>query len=68
MGAFLGDYVEVGCNAVLTPGTVVGVNTIIYPLVMARGVIEKNKIVKSMNNVVERVKKWNYLEQMESEV
>ena len=57
VGAFLGDYVEVGCNAVLTPGTVVGVNTIIYPLVMARGVIEKNKIVKSMNNVVERVKK-----------
>jgi len=57
VGAFLGDYAEIGCNSVLTPGTIVGVNTIIYPLVMARGVIEGNKIVKSMDNVVERIMK-----------
>ena len=54
VGAFLGDYVEAGCNSVLTPGTIIGVNTIIYPLVMARGVIEKNKIVKRMDDIVER--------------
>ena len=54
VGAFLGDYAEVGCNAVLTPGTIIGSNTIIYPLTMVRGVIEENKIVKSMDNIVER--------------
>lgn len=54
VGAFLGDYAEVGCNAVLNPGTVVGRNTIIYPLTMVRGVIPENKIVKSMDNIVER--------------
>lgn len=55
VGAFLGDNVEIGCNSVLTPGTVIGKGTIVYPLVMVRGVIEENKIVKSMNNIVDRV-------------
>ncbi|MBR3660643.1 MAG: UDP-N-acetylglucosamine pyrophosphorylase [Bacilli bacterium] len=55
VGAFLGDYVEIGCNAVLTPGTIVGSNTIIYPLTMVRGIISENKIVKNMNNIVERI-------------
>ena len=55
VGAFLGDYAEIGCNAVLNPGTIIGTNTIVYPLVMVRGVIEKNKIVKDMNNIVERI-------------
>ena len=55
VGAFLGDYVEVGCNSVLTPGTIIGRGTIVYPLVMVRGVIKENKIVKSMENIVERV-------------
>ena len=54
VGAFLGDYAEVGCNAVLNPGTVIGRNTIVYPLTMVRGVIPENKIVKSMDNIVER--------------
>lgn len=45
-GAFLGDGVEVGCNAVLNPGTVVGRNTRIYPLVSARGAYPANTIVK----------------------
>ena len=54
VGAFLGDYAEIGCNAVLNPGTIIGVNTTVYPLVMVRGVIESNKIVKSINNIVEK--------------
>lgn len=57
VGAFLGDYAEIGCNSVLTPGTIVGSNTIIYPLTMVRGVIPENKIVKSMDNIVERTLK-----------
>ena len=54
VGAFLGDNVEIGCNSVLTPGTIIGCNTTIYPLVMIRGVIPKNKIVKSMDKIVEK--------------
>ena len=55
VGAFLGDYVEVGCNAVLTPGTIIKPRTNVYPLVMVRGVIPENSIVKSMNNIVKKV-------------
>lgn len=54
VGAFLGDYVEVGCNSVLNPGTVIGPNTNIYPLTSVRGVIPKNSIVKNMNNIIEK--------------
>ena len=46
VGAMLGDGVEVGCNAVLNPGTVVGKNTIIYPLSMTRGYVPENLIFK----------------------
>ena len=46
VGAFLGDNVFVGCNSVLNPGTVIGVNTSIYPLSNVRGVISSNVIVK----------------------
>ena len=46
-GAMLGDYVEVGCNSVLNPGTVVGPHSNIYPLTSVRGVIPANSIVKS---------------------
>lgn len=46
-GAMIGDYVEVGCNSVLNPGTVVGRNTRIYPLTSVRGAIPQNSIVKS---------------------
>lgn len=52
VGSVVGDNVEVGCNAVLTPGVVIGNNSNIYPLVMVRGEIEENKIVKSMDNIV----------------
>ncbi len=53
VGAFLRDNVEVGCNSVLNPGTIVGKNTIIYPLSNVRGVIKSNSIYKN-GNVVER--------------
>ena len=47
VGAFLGDYVEVGCNSVLNPGTVIGRHTNIYPLSSVRGVIKENSIYKN---------------------
>lgn len=46
VGAFLGDFVEVGCNSVLNPGTVIGRNSNVYPLSSVRGVIEANSIYK----------------------
>ena len=46
VGAFLGDFVEVGCNSVLNPGTVIGKNSNIYPLSSVRGVIGENMIYK----------------------
>ena len=54
VGAFLGDKVEIGCNAVLNPGTIIGPNTSVYPLVSVRGVIPSNIIVKSMDNIVSK--------------
>ena len=55
LGSLIGDFVEIGCNCVLNPGVIIGSNTNIYPLVMVRGEIGKNKIVKSMDNIVEKV-------------
>jgi len=52
IGAFLGDNVEIGCGCVLNPGTIILPNTSVYPLTSVRGVISKNSIVKSMNNIV----------------
>lgn len=54
VGAMLGDHVEVGCNAVLNPGTVVGRNTSIYPLSNVRGVIPADSICKSPGCIVSR--------------
>lgn len=53
-GAMLGDYVEVGCNSVLNPGTVIGKNSNIYPTSCVRGVVPANHIFKDMNNVVKK--------------
>lgn len=53
VGSFLGENVDVGCNSVLNPGTVILENTHIYPLTRVRGVIDANKIVKDMNNIVD---------------
>ena len=46
-GAMLGDYVEVGCNSVLNPGTVIGRHTNIYPTSCVRGVVPANSIWKT---------------------
>ena len=46
VGAMLGDHVEVGCNSVLNPGTVIGRNTNIYPVSCVRGVIPADSIYK----------------------
>ena len=59
-GAILGDHVEVGCNSVLNPGTVIGRNTIVYPTLSVRGVIPSDSIFKTQDNIVER-KKCNEL-------
>lgn len=61
-GAIIGDYTEIGCNSVLNPGTVIGKNTIIYPLTMVRGEIHSNKIVKNNNIIIERKDiLWKYI-------
>lgn len=51
-GAMLGDNVEVGCNSVLNPGTVIGRNTNVYPTSCVRGVISENSIYKKQEEVV----------------
>lgn len=51
-GAMLGDYVEVGCNSVLNPGTVIGRHTNIYPLSSVRGVVPADSIYKKHGEVV----------------
>lgn len=53
-GAMLGDYVEVGCNSVLNPGSVIGRNTNIYPTSMVRGYIPANSIFKNPENILEK--------------
>ena len=55
MGAMLGDFVEVGCNSVLNPGTVIGRNTNIYPLSCVRGVVPADSIWKTGGRIVAKV-------------
>lgn len=57
VGAFLGDYVEIGCGCILNPGTIILANTNVYPLTSVRGCIGQNKIVKSMAEIVEKEEK-----------
>ena len=54
MGAMLGDFVEVGCNSVLNPGTVVGRNSNVYPLSCVRGVVPANSIYKTGGVIVSK--------------
>ena len=51
-GAILGDHVEVGCNSVLNPGTVIGRCTNIYPVSRVRGVVPEHSIYKDSSNIV----------------
>ena len=52
VGAMVGDNVEVGCNSVLNPGTVIGRFSNVYPLSCVRGAIPENSIYKGKGNVV----------------
>lgn len=54
IGAMLGDNVEVGCNSVLNPGTVIGKNSSIYPTSFVRGVIPEGSILKKTGEIVKR--------------
>ena len=54
VGAFVGDFAEIGCNSVLNPGTIVGKNALIYPLSSVRGEVEANTLYKGENRVEKR--------------
>ena len=54
VGAILGDFVEIGCNSVLNPGTVLGRNASVYPTSCVRGVVPENSIYKDKDNIVLR--------------
>ncbi len=54
-GAMLGDNVEVGCNSVLNPGTIVGRNSTIYPVSMVRGFVPENSIYKRYDSIVKKL-------------
>ncbi|MBR2013453.1 MAG: UDP-N-acetylglucosamine pyrophosphorylase [Clostridia bacterium] len=53
-GAILGDFAEIGCSAVLNPGTVIGRRSNVYPLSMVRGVIAENSIYKNKNEIIKK--------------
>ena len=55
IGAMLGDYVEVGCNSVCNPGTVIGRRSMVYPTTCVRGVVPENSIVKNNGDIIEKV-------------
>lgn len=54
MGAILGDFVEVGCNSVLNPGTILGRHTSVYPTSCVRGVIPEGSIYKDKDHITHR--------------
>jgi NDP-sugar pyrophosphorylase family protein len=55
IGAVLADNVEVGCNSVLNPGTIICKNSDVYPLTMVRGVVGENKILKNTGVLVDKI-------------
>ncbi|MBE6548174.1 MAG: UDP-N-acetylglucosamine pyrophosphorylase [Ruminococcaceae bacterium] len=57
VGAALGDFVEVGCNSVLNPGTVIGRNSAVYPISSTRGVIPANSIYKTGGKIIAKSQK-----------
>ena len=54
VGAVLGDNVEIGCNSVLNPGTVIGRNTNVYPLSSVRGYVKADSIYKNSDEIVNK--------------
>ncbi len=55
IGAILGDNVEVGCNSVLNPGTVIGRGSRVYPLSSVRGCIPPDSIYKNTGEIVKKL-------------
>ena len=55
VGAMLGDRVEVGCNSVLNPGTVIGRDSNVYPTSCVRGFVPANSIYKTTGVIVQKV-------------
>jgi NDP-sugar pyrophosphorylase family protein len=56
VGAMIGDNVEIGCNAVLNPGVIIGRNSIIYPLSMVRGFVHSDSIYKCKGEIANKWK------------
>ena len=54
MGAILGDFVEVGCNSVLNPGTILGHRSSVYPTSCVRGTVEADHIYKDKDHIIPR--------------
>ena len=54
IGAILGDCVEVGCNSVLNPGTIIGRNSNVYPVSCVRGVVPENSIWKTGGVIISK--------------
>lgn len=54
LGSLVGNYVNIGCNSVANPGTIIGSNTNIYPLVRVRGVIPSNSIMKDEDTIIKK--------------
>ena len=54
VGAMLGDFVEVGCNSVLNPGTIIGRHSSVYPTSCVRGVVPANSIYKKNDTIGEK--------------
>ena len=53
-GALMADFAESGCNSVINPGTIIGRNTIIYPLTSVRGVVPESSIVRNDGTVIKK--------------
>lgn len=51
-GALVGDFAEIGCNAVLNPGTIIGRESVVYPLTMVRGIVPEKHILKNNGSLV----------------
>ena len=54
LGSIVGDKAEIGCGSVLNPGSVIGKNCVVYPLVSIRGYIEENHIVKDKDTIIKK--------------
>ena len=54
-GALLGDFVEIGCNSVLNPGSIVGRNSQVYPLSLVRGFVPADSILKQNGEVIAKI-------------